>query len=222
MSLSAVAYLEKNKLASSKAWLVLLDVTMPDSTPFRVCANNEDVNWPVDTPNTYSAFPFQLDTIGDSSTGEVPAVTLRVSNVTRFLESYLENQDGLIDSVVKIYIINSTNVTTSSQGTGINNDTPEIELNYVVTDSTADETWVTFTLGAMNPFNRRFPRSKVWKNSCRYSGTVSSANGFKGARCQYAGGETTCDRSLATCRDTMYNSINFGGFPGVGTKGLYV
>lgn len=222
MTLSAAAYLEKNKLASSKAWLVLVEITTPASYILRVVANNEDVDWPVTAGNTYVAFPFELDEIGDSSKGEVPSVGLKVSNVTRILEPYLEDEDGLIDSTVKIYVVNSTNVTTASQGAGVNNDLPEIELNYEITDSTADEMWVTFTLGAMNPFNRRFPRNKVWKNVCRYSGTTGTVNGFKGARCQYAGGETTCDRSAATCRDTMDNTINFGGFPGVGTKGVYV
>jgi len=222
MTLSAVAYLEKNKMASSKAWLILLAITFPSSYVLRVVANNEDVTWPVTAGNLYTAFPFELDDIGDSSKGEVPSVGLKVSNVSRVLEPYLENEDGLIDSTVKIYVVNSTHVTTPSKGTGINNDSPEIELDFEITDSTADEQWVTFTLGAMNPFNRRFPRSKVWKNVCRYTGTTGSVNGFKGSRCQYAGAQTTCDRTLYTCRTVMLNSINFGGFPGVGTKGVYV
>ena len=215
MSLSAVAYLEKNKVASTKAWLVLIEVTMPDTTVFRVCANSENVTWPVTSGDLYTAFPFEIDEIGDSSKGEVPSVGLRVSNVARILEPYLEDQDGLIDSVVVIRVVNSTHVTTPSQGSGVNNNTPEVELEYEIIDSNADSMWVNFTLGAMNPFNRRFPRSKVWKNICRYKH-------FKGDRCQYAGAETSCDRSLDTCRNTMNNSINFGNCPGVGTKGIYV
>ena len=112
-------------------------------------------------------------------------------------------------------MVNSTNVTTPSQGAGVNNNNPEIELNFDVLSSNADAQWVYFILGAMNPWNKRFPRNKVYKNICRYYD-------FKGDRCQYAGAETTCDRSLDTCRNTMDNSINFGGFPGVGTTGEYV
>jgi len=215
MSLSAGAFIEKNKMASANAWLVLLQITMPDNTVFRVCANNEDVTWPVTAGNIYTAFPFELDEIGDSSKGEVPSFSIKVSNITRTLIPYLEDQDGLIDSTVKLYIANSVNVTTEAIGTGVNNNSPEIELDYNITDSSYDAQWVYFTLGAMNPFNRRFPRNKVWKNICSYKE-------FKGGRCQYVGAETICDRSLATCRDTMNNAINFGGKPGVGTKGVYV
>jgi len=215
VGLSAGAFIEKNKMASANAWLVLLQITMPDDTVFRVCANNEDVTWPVTAGNVYSAFPFEVDEIGDSSKGEVPSFSIKVSNITRTLIPYLEDQDGLIDSTIKLYIVNSINATTDALGAGVNNNSPEIELDYDVTDSNYDAQWVYFTLGALNPYNRRFPRNKVWKNICSYKE-------FGGDRCQYAGAETTCDRSLATCRDTMNNSINFGGKPGVGTKGVYV
>ena len=215
MSLSATAFLEKNKLSTTKAWIILVQLTMPDTTVLRVCMNNENVTWPVTAGDLYTAFPFDIDETMDDSKGEVPSITLKVSNVTRILEPYLETQEGLVDSEVEIYVVNSTKVTTPSQGAGVNNNNPEIELNFDVLSSNADAQWVYFILGAMNPWNKRFPRNKVYKNICRYYD-------FGGDRCQYAGAETTCDRSLDTCRNTMDNSINFGGFPGVGTTGEYV
>jgi len=216
MTLSATAFIEKNRLASPNAWLVLVRVVMPDDTVFRVCANNENVTWPVTAGDIYTAFPFDLDEIGDSSKGEVPSVALKVSNVTRFLVPYLEDQDGLVDSVVTIYVVNSLNVTLGADRVvGVNNNDPEIELEYDVINSSFDAQWVTFTLGATNPWNKRFPRNKVHKNICRYYD-------FKGDKCQYVGAQTSCDRSLYTCRNTMDNSEHFGGFPGVGTKGEYV
>ena len=138
MELSAGAFIEKNKMASANAWLVLLQITMPDDTVFRVCANNEDVTWPVTAGNVYSAFPFEVDEIGDSSKGEVPSFSIKVSNITRTLIPYLEDQDGLIDSTIKLYIVNSINVTTDALGAGVNNSSPEIELDYDVTDSNYD------------------------------------------------------------------------------------
>ena len=216
MTLSATAFIEKNRLASPNAWLVLAKVVMPDDTEFRIVANNENVTWPVTAGDLYTAFPFDIDEIGDGSKGEVPSVALKISNVTRFLIPYLEDQDGLVDSVVTIYVVNSLNVTLGADRVvGVNNNDPEIELEYDIINSSFDAKWVTFTLGASNPWNKRFPRNKVYKNICRY-------NDFKGDRCQYAGAETSCDRSLDTCRNTMNNSEHFGGFPGVGTKGEYV
>jgi lambda family phage minor tail protein L len=213
MSLSAVAYIEKNKVSSSKVWLVLLEITMPNDTTFRIVRNSENVTWPVTSGDLYTAFPFEMDEVGDSK-GEVPKLEICISNVTRILEPYLEAQDGLIDSIVKLYVVNSTHVTTPSLGAGVNNSNPELELEYEITECFADAQWVHFTLGAMNPFNKRFPRNKVWKNICPYKE-------FNGDRCQYAGAATSCDRSLATCR-SLGNSMNFGGAPGVGSKGVYV
>ena len=215
MTLSAGAYIEKNKLSSTNAWLVLLKITMPNTTVIRIVANSENVTWPVTAGNIFTAFPFQLAEIGDTSKGEIPSISLKVSNAARILEPYLEAQDGLVDSTVNIYVVNSINVTTDSLGVGINNANPEIELEYEIISSFADIMWVNFTLGAMNPWNKRFPRNKVYKNICRY-------NDFKGDRCKYADTQTSCDRSLYTCRTVMLNSENFGGFPGVGTKGTYV
>jgi len=212
MTLSASAYIEKNKLSSTEAWLVLLKVTMPNSTILYLVANTENVTWPITAGNEYIAFPFQLDEIGDAIKGEVPSVGLKIANTSRMLEPYLEAQDGLVDSEVIIRIVNTIH---TSLGAGPNNPTAEVELNYTVTATNADVSWVTFTLGAMNPWNKRFPRNKIWRNTCRYKE-------FKGTLCKYSGGETSCDRTLDTCRNTMNNSINFGGAPGVGTKGIFV
>jgi len=215
MTLSPGAYLEKNKLSTSKVWLVLLEITMPDTTVIRICSNSESVTWPVTAGDIYTGFPFELGEIGDTTKGEVPSLEIRVSNVMRILEPYLETQAGLVDSDVVIRIVNSINVTTPSLGAGVNNNNPEIELEYLIMNSHTDSQWVYFTLGASNPWNKRFPRNKVNKNFCRYKV-------FKGSRCQYAGAQIVCDRSLYVCRNTMLNSINFGGCPGVGTKGTYV
>lgn len=219
MTLSATAYLEKNKLSTDQAWLVLLKITMPDTTVLRVVANSENVTWPVTAGHEYLAFPFELDEIGDVSKGEVPNVGLKVSNTLRYLEPYLEAQDGLVDSSVTIRIVNATNVTTPSLGAGVNNSSPEVELVYNIIATSADNMWVTFTLGAINPWNKRFPRNRIWRNTCRYKE-------FGGTLCKYdleaIGAETSCDRTLDTCRDTMANSINFGGAPGVGSKGIFV
>lgn len=217
MTLSAAAYIEKNKIASDTSWLVLLDITMPDTTLLKITSNSEDVWWPatVIPSNLYTSFPFELGEIGDASKWEVPSVSLKVSNVTRYLESQLDAQDGLVDSNVEIKIVNSINVVTPTKSSGTYNDIPEITLNYDVVSSSSNSMWVEFILGASNPFNKRFPRNKIYRNICRY-------RFFKGARCQYVGAETSCDRTLDTCRNTYNNSINFGGCPGVASKGIYV
>lgn len=217
MTLSAAAYLEKNAVASDTAWLVLLDITMPDSTLLKITSNSEDVWWPATAnPSTlYTAFPFELGEIGDDSKGEVPSVSLRVSNITRYLEGYLDEQDGLVDSNVSIKVVNSTHVLTPTKTSATYNGVAEVELYYDIVASSSNSRWVEFTLGAANPFNKRFPRNKLYRNICRY-------RWFKGDRCGYVGAETSCDRVLNTCRITYGNSERFGGCPGMASKGIYV
>ena len=71
--------------------------------------------------------------------------------------------------------------------------------------------WATFTLGAANPYNKRFPQDRILKNHCRHR--------FRDARCKYVGVGDICDKTFTTC--TGYaNTLNYGGFPGVGIGGL--
>ena len=214
MTLSNAAYLEKNKLASTGAWLVLLTIKTVGGTIFNICNNTEDVIWPVTDGDTYIAFPFKIDDIEETAK-EVPQVVIRVSNVSRIMQGYMEDEDGMVDAEVSLRVVHTTHVTTDTLGVGINNATPEVSLFWEVMDSHVDSMWASFVLGASTPYRLRFPRSRMLINYCRY-------RNFKGARCQYSGVETTCDRSLGTCRDTYNNSIHFGGAPGVGSRGIYV
>ena len=217
MTLSAAAFIEKNKLASNEAWLILLDITMPDTSTIKVVSNSENIWWPgTSLPgNLYTAMPFELGEVSDTSKTEVPSISLRLPNATRFLEPYLDAQDGLVDSSVDIKIVNSIHVLTPTRALGAYSVTAEIELNYDIVGSSSDSMWVDFVLGAASPFNKRFPRNRIYRNICRY-------REFKGDRCQYVGAETTCDRALDTCRSTYDNAEFFGGCPGVGSKGIYV
>jgi phage-related protein len=238
-NISSFALLEKNKLTSSTVWLVMLEITIPGvAIPIRITSNNESVTW---REESWIAFPFELDDISEESKGEVPQVTLRVSNVSRVMESYLQDFDlytktsGYSPIEVKIYVVNnqgsfSSGVVTDTTSSGAVTDTgsagaltdelydianpdPEVEHVFELMNPKTTSMWATFTLGAANPFRKRFPQSRLLKNHCRFI--------FKDAWCKYASGETLCDKTLTRCR-ALSNSINFGGFPGVGTGGIKV
>lgn len=205
LTLSTAAILEKNALSNTGAWVLLLEITLPDTTVIRVCSNTDDITWPSSGGNTWVAFPFELDEIGEASKGEVPSVEVRVGNVSRVMQAYMEAADGGVGSMVRIMVVHSAHLDLTD---------PEIELSFEVVDAKADSKWARFTLGGTNPSRKRFPRNRMTKNFCRYKV-------FKGARCQYAGAETECDRTLTRCR-ALNNSEHFGGCPGIGQKGLYV
>ncbi|MCE5306377.1 MAG: DUF1833 family protein [Acidobacteriales bacterium] len=202
-ALSLAAYIAKNSLESDGVWLVLAEITLPDATVLRVCRNTENVTWPTAGGHEYAAFPFDLEEINDQNKSEVPRVALRVSNVTRALQGYLDASGGGVGSSVIIRVVHSKNLAETD---------PEFEAKFRCIDCTADNMWVTFFIGAASPWTVRFPRNRLLKDFCRWR--------FKSAECAYSGGETTCDKTLTQCR-LRSNSARFGGFPGVGQGGIY-
>lgn len=203
LSLSAAAIVEKNVLANTGAWILLLEITLPDTTVIRVCNNTSNIVWPTGT-NTWTAFPFELQEMSDESKNVVPAVTVRVGNASRAMQAYMEAADGGVDSDVRILLVHSAHLDLL---------TAEVEYNFKVIEAHADNLWATFVLGASNPYNKRFPRNRCLKNFCRYKV-------FKGDRCGYAGIETACDRTLTRCI-ALANNARFGGFPGLSSRGRY-
>lgn len=238
-TISSYAIQEKNKLNSSTVWLLMLEIVVPGvSEPIRITSNNESVTW---RDETWVAFPFELGEIGEQSKGEVPQVTLRVSNVSRSMESYLQDFDlytktnGYTPVEVRIYVVNnmgsfSSGVVTDSIADGavtdsgasgaltdtlydISNPDAEVEHVFELMNPKTDSKWATFTLSAANPFRKRFPQARILKNHCRFI--------FKDAWCKYAGAETECDKTLTRCR-ALSNSTRYGGFPGVGRGGIKI
>lgn len=200
--LSPAAYVEKNALASAGVWVILVEIYVPQLNDYiRVCSNNEDMNW---GGRLWQSFPFSMDEIGDTAKGEVPQFAIRVANINGVVQSYLEEADGGVGSTVKLMVIN-TNIFTG---------TPEIELDFSARSTSVDSKWATFTLGVVNPYSIMIAQRMI-RTGCRYTGSTHSVNGFKGARCKYSGIETECNRTLTRCRQ-LRNSLNFGGFPGIG------
>ena len=208
MTLSIIAIEEKNKLATDSKWLVALKITIPGVTdPVRLVRDNSNMTW---QGETWVAFPFEIEEIGDDLKGEIPQVNVQVSNISRVMEAYISAYDtycknnGYSDIDVNLYVVNSKNLADS---------TAEAEYEFILKSPATDSRWATFILGASNPFRRRFPQGRILKNHCRFR--------FKDLRCQYAGVESTCNKTLARCRQ-LSNSANFGGFPGVGYGGLII
>ncbi len=193
---------QKNLLASEDPVLALLEIDMPQLVDtLRLVANEVDITW---NGEDWIAFPFEIDNIGEPARGELPSVSLRVSNVSRAIQGYVELSDGGVDADVKVIVINGGDLAFS---------TPYIELDFRVSSTSVDENWVTFNLTSIDTWSRTFPKNKVIKNYCSYK--------FKGLHCGYAGVETECNRTLTRCRE-LNNSERYGGFPGVGYDGLRI
>lgn len=206
LTLSQAAIIEKNKIQSDNAWLILLEITIPPTEHevpivLRLVRNTEDITW---NSLLWTAFPFEIDPPKQSSSGELPNFTVRVSNVTRTIEGYLEQAGGGVGAQVRMMVIMSEHLDIT---------TPELEEEFSVQSVSYDENWVSFVLtGAVNLF-RRVPLRRFLKNFCPFQ--------YKGPECKATSTFATCDKSFANCR-ARGNETRFGGEPGIPQGGLYV
>jgi len=211
LPLSSTAIAEKNKLYGGSVWLLALKLDIPGvGTPVRVVNNTENITW---DGETWVAASFGIEPYREARK-ETPLLQLRISNVSRAIETYLQEYEvycitnGPQPIIVTVYLLNSLNLASS---------TPEVELELELLQPNSDAYFANFRLGAVNIFNDRFPRGRMTKNHCRY--LDDREGGFKGALCGYAGAGTSCDGTLSTCRN-YGNSKRFGGSPGVGGRGV--
>lgn len=210
-TLSSTAIAEKNKLGTDSVFLVLMAITIPGvAQPIRVTSNNETVSW---QGYSWTPFPFDMDELVEESKGEVPQIVIKVGNQSRAMEQYLQDYDlycktnGFAKVTCDIYVVNSKNLGSA---------TPEVWHTFDLKQTGTDAEWAYYTLGADNIWTRRAPLNRILRNQCRWI--------FKSAECGYAGASTTCDKTLTACRAMTggSNSIRYGGFPGVGNRGVRI
>lgn len=204
IKLSTLAKLAKNELCSGTAFLILLKIELPGleaEDNIHVVANTEDIYW---CDQLYQAFPFQIGTVKEDGSGSIPSVELKVDNTTRDIEYWLNHGGGGVNAKVTLYVVLST---------ALDNPVPELQEVYSVTDATASEQWVTFSLGNSYPSQARRPWDTYKKNNCAFR--------YKGPECACTSDLEGCNHTLADCR-ARGNSKRFGGFPGIDQGGLYV
>lgn len=205
LSLSAAAIIEKNKIAADGAFLVLLEIVL--TTPaitLRLVRNTDEITW---RGQTWTPFPFDLDDVTEDSKGELPSITIRVSNVTRIIQYYLEQGNGGVGATVTLFVVHSKNLASAAA---------ELEETFEITDSSADANWVTFSLGAGYPLMARRPEKRMLKNFCpfEYGGIECSVSAATKAA------YPACQKTLLQCRERN-NSARYGGEPSI-PGGLYV
>lgn len=184
----------KNSIDSDSPWLILLDIVLNNGPTYNIVNNNEDVEF---QNKVYTAFPFKLEPPKETSQGDIPKLKLMVSNITRVIQTNMEELNGGIGSIVTLYIVNYDL---------LDEDYSELTMDFEVLASACDAQWITFELGAPNPLRRRFPTDRYIANHCNFQ--------YKSAECGYGGNLTTCKRTLTDCR-AHGNSVRFGGFPGL-------
>ena len=151
--------MDKYKLNSTIPWLILLEVTIPSTpaTTLYLVRNTENITYNL---QTYAAFPFELDVSKQVSKGDIPTIEVRVSNVTRTIQAYLEDYDGLVDESVTIRVV--------AKPVGEPDYLEAESWTYDILGTHSDAEYVYFTLGAPNPLSKRFPLYRYIAFNCRW------------------------------------------------------
>ncbi|TCL76813.1 phage-related protein [Hydrogenispora ethanolica] len=207
--LPAAAILEKNRLASDSPFLVLLRIDIPDLEPIRVVHNNEDIEWPAGSGDTWTAFPFQLDEITEDGK-ELSRVDLKVCNIDRTISQYLEDTNGATGTQVTLYVVHAAHLDAA--------DGPLIRESFAVQQTRADANWVVFTLGPDFTTIQRVPARRYLADFCPFSyGPEDPECGVSQAVKEVY---PDCPHTLDGCR-ARQNAARFGGEPTLNPGGFY-
>jgi len=226
MTLPNNLILEKNKSYNPDPWIALLKITLNDltSTTFRLARNPEDIYFDDCSGNgieSYDAFPFELDPRSLTSKGEIPVLTIKVCNITRLIQPYLETLNGGIGSTVKVMIVHCDHKTRIVTGSVANY--ADLIQYYTILTCASDSKWISLTLGGVSPLRRPFPLYRYVALYCRWQFDTSvNPSPECGYRTYGDGtGKTTCKRTWEDCK-AHANTERFGGFIGLQTGGLRI
>lgn len=192
LELSKIATLEKNKLSTDAPFLVLIDIADKNvGEHIRVVRNTEDIAW---NGQTWTAYPIDIENYTEDGK-TLPALNLKISSGKGLITTYIQKYDGFVDAKVSIYVVNAKLLDVA---------TPELELDFVINETSYDEQWISFTLGASSEIADRFPSNRYLTDYCPFvCGDI---------RCGYSGTEK-CKNNLASC----LIPLRFGGEPGIQT-----
>lgn len=195
--LTVASAIDKNKIASENAWLILCTIEVRDEfgapvETLRIVRNNEDI---VYQGNTYTAAEFSIDF--ENAANEEPSMKFSAVDPTGAIRDRMEDYGGGVGFGVTLTVVNTGNL-----------DAPaEIEEEFDVLSASAPGINLTWTLGSENPLKYQFPLRRQYRDRCPWV--------FKGPRCGYVGSDEACDFTLNGangCR-AKNNVRNFGGFP---------
>jgi hypothetical protein len=191
---------DKNRVASDRVFTILFKVQVNDNngnpvTTLYFAKNSADV---IFQGNNYIAANFNLDIKVEQ--GQEPEIKLTAQDQTKTLISYVDAYDGLVKSVVTMYVVHSDSLLSG---------VPEISEDFVVTGATVNGYVVNVTLGVETAVAQRFPNFRQFQNRCAWK--------YKGTRCGYVGSMPTCDYTRDGSNGCIAHGVeaNFGGFPGL-------
>lgn len=164
----------KIELSQPGAWVWLMTVALPNGGPtLRFVSNTEDVTY---DGQTYSAFNFSIDAFQWNCDGEIPELTMVVTNVAFQIQDYMRDYDGLIGAEVSFVQVN-----TEYLAEDWSEDLTTLTVVGAVT------TWpdIQFTLSVPPAMRYRVPEDRLTPHTCRHA--FRTPAGEYTTRCGYTG-----------------------------------
>jgi len=175
--------------------------------PFRITSHNEQVT--VDG-KTYRPFPVIHEAIAGDSAGNLPQLTLSLSNVSRELDYYIETGKGLSGNRVEMRVYNRAAAAPSDL----------VAFTFEIAGVALSDTVVTARLQLPSFLRYQIPAELFVRGRCRWA--------YKGEQCAYRGPIADCDKTLFGTNGCNVHGIDeesrglprlhprrFGGFPGL-------
>jgi len=153
---------------------------------------------------TYTRFPITHEFIGENNQGQIDQVKIRLANVSRLIQLYLEQYDFRGRKVI-IRTVWADQLADPDA---------YIDDIFYVDNYTADQNNVEFTLTSkFDVLGMDLPARRYARNYCSWK--------FKSAECGYMGVELTCDKTKQRCKQ-LNNYQRYGAFPSVPTRRIYI
>jgi lambda family phage minor tail protein L len=209
-------------------WVWLYEIEVPTSPPtrYRFARHNQAITF---NGNEYVPFPIGHAATTENTKGDLPSVSLTLSNIGREVSSVLETYEGLIGQSVRIMMVSLEDLDSSES---------VLKEDYEILSVSAKEDNISASLGTYNALRATFPAQRAIRDHCRHV--------YRSAECGYslASGDaqylSSCDKSFDGVNGCVVHGISekdsteaggaagtdpelhpqrFGGYPGLPRRG---
>lgn len=191
---------EKNKQENRPVYLYRV-FEYDGSTDLYFTNHDENVTF---DGQEYTAFPISHESVADNTSGEIDQVTVKLANVSREIQAYLESYDwrGKKVTITAVFLDQLADADDA------------VVHTFYIDNYTADEESVSFVLTTkFDLLDVQLPLRTYNRNHCGWK--------FKSTECGYVGSETVCSKTKQDCRDNKSNVTRFGGFPSIPQRRLF-
>jgi lambda family phage minor tail protein L len=203
-TLNGTSKTEKNKSANQPIFLYTIYDYDGASNNLTLAEYDTDIVYPTSGGLTYTRFPITHEFVGENSSGEIDTIRIKLSNISRLIQGYLEIYD-LRGKKVKITLVWANQLADADA---------KVEHIYYIDSYTANENDVELVLSSkFDVLDIQIPLRTYSRNYCLWK--------FKSTECGYSNGETSCNKTLARCR-VIGNNLRFGGFPSIPNRRVYI